>query len=127
MTLPPDEPDPPHRPTPVRILMQSEAATPTDVPAETVLRKIESGKDHWTVREAGATRSGSGTDRGAPMLLLQFEKVEAPEVPPQVCYAVAESLDNLDDEDLIELLRRSRPVPPTSTRSASGSSESQAS
>lgn len=116
MTLPADEPSQAPRPTPVRSLMQAEPAPPPEVPAEPPPRIVESEAERWTVREAGATRSGSGVDRGAPLLLVHFDRVEAPEVAPREGLTVATSLDELHDEDLIELLRRSRPVGTPETR-----------
>jgi hypothetical protein len=93
--------------------MQTEA-----VPAESSeqVRAFEADGAKWTVTPIGATRSGSGTDRGAPLLLLRFEKEGTPEPSAREGLAVASSLDDLYDDDLAELLLRSRvvrsPAPP---------------
>jgi hypothetical protein len=90
--------------------MQAEPAETEELPHEAQSRILQSEGEEWVVREAGSTRSGSGSDRGAPLLLLRFSRVAAPDAPLREALAVSSSLDEIEDEDLEELFRRSRSV-----------------
>jgi hypothetical protein len=73
---------------------------------------VETREGRWEVRVAGATRSGTGPDAGASLLLLVFSSEDEPELPPREILTAGRSLEALTDEDLEELLARSRPRPP---------------
>lgn len=81
---------------------------PPEASNDPVVRTIESEGNRWIVQEAGATRSGSGSDRGAPLLFLRFEMVDAPSPTVREGLAVASSLEDLNDDDLLDLFLRSR-------------------
>jgi hypothetical protein len=117
---PPREAAEASRPTPVREIMQPEPASVAEGSGPPSVRTVEADGVRWEVQETGATRSGSGSDRGAPLLYLRFDRVEPgaeAEAPPREagtgareCLAVATSLDDLTDDGLEELLARSRPA-----------------
>jgi hypothetical protein len=90
--------------------MQPESLSEDDGAFDGALRFFESDGETWVVREVGQTRSGTGSDSGAPLLLLEFARSIDPEKPLRKNLAVATSLDALGDEELGELLQRSRPV-----------------
>jgi len=133
MTSLPDSPDSPRRPTPVRVLMAQEAAERAGVETEAE-RKDASGNGRggssprapriitadgaeWTVTAAGSTRSGTGSDRGAPLLLVRFERngvgsgMGSSGAEAREALAVTTSLDDMGDAALLELMARTRPVP----------------
>ena len=126
MTSFPDPPDSPRRPTPVRVLMAQEAAEQIAVDRESEQREstgqgryeaatrpprvIEVDGAEWTVIAAGSTRTGAGSDHGAPLLLVRFERSGAgSEVAAREALAVTASLDGLSDDALVELMLRARP------------------
>jgi len=79
-------------------------------------RIIEVDGAEWTVSAAGSTRTGTGSDHGAPLLLVRFERSgEGSEGNAREALAVAASLDELGDDALVQLMARTRPVP-ASTR-----------
>ncbi|MSR22984.1 MAG: hypothetical protein EXR92_05500 [Gemmatimonadetes bacterium] len=82
-------------------------------------RSVEAPDGSWEVRVAGVTRSGSGQDAGAPLLLLSFARVGEPEASVREALTVGSSLEAIPDDDLAELFARSRsaqsisvPLPP---------------
>ncbi len=126
--------DPLHRPTPVRESLGSSeseraadsAAEPGDGYAKPAspsgtggalepagLRCVDTPEGRWAVRVDGATRTGCGSDAGAPLLMVTFT-LEGEGAPDQrQVLAVGTSLDALSDEDLADLHRRARaPAPP---------------
>jgi len=145
MSLLPDPPESPRRPTPVRVLMSQEAAERAGVERAAVERvavEPEFGKEEtpgqgreraasqppliievdgaeWTVSAAGTARTGTGSDRGAPLLLVRFERSgEGSEQGTREALAVATSLDEMSYDALLELMARSRPVLPSSGASS---------
>jgi len=65
--------------------------------------------EEWIAQVTGQTRSGSGSDSGAPLLYLGFASVGAPDLLVREGIAVARVLDDLSDEDLESLFVRARP------------------
>lgn len=80
--------------------METEAISP---------RTFISGGEEWTVRITGRTRSGTGSDSGAPLLYLSFARVDGSANPTREAIAVGTSLDDLSDDELETLLRRLSP------------------
>lgn len=87
-------------------------------------RRIEVEGVGWAVEEGGRTRSGFSSDSGAPLLRVLFRKQSGGEgtgaegdgdpdgeepSPDREVMAVAQSLPQLSDVELVELLGRSRP------------------
>jgi hypothetical protein len=87
----------------------TEGAAPTAA-VSSGARVIEAGDGAWEVTATGAARSGSGRDAGAPILLLTFSRRGAPEALPREVFAVARSLDELSDDELAELVARSKAI-----------------
>lgn len=100
------------RPTPVRDLMDGagEGLEAAEVPAPS--RAFEADGEHWIVRVEGRTRSGTAPDRGALLLHLRFYRDEDAEHPEREAVVAGTSLDPLYDEELADILRRSRPWRP---------------
>lgn len=76
-------------------------------------RALEIDGVSWVVRSGGRTVSGTSPDSGAPLLLLLFHRVEgdgaASEDPEREAWAVAASLAELSETQLLMYLGRSRP------------------
>jgi hypothetical protein len=78
-------------------------------PGSLHLRTFLARGEEWTAQVTGQTRSGSGSDAGAPLLYLGFASAGTPEVLVREGIAVALVLDDLSDEDLESLFVRARP------------------
>lgn len=118
---PPSAPPTPARPTPVRDLMAGSGDAPATGAAE--LRVLESEGETWHVRVGGRQRSGTSPDRGASLLLLFFQRSPDEGTPDREAYAPARSLDDVGDDELLELLARSRPHRPPEAPAAQGTTE----
>lgn len=77
-------------------------------------RALEIDGEEWIVREQGRTRSGAGSDAGAPLLYLVFARGSDPARPVRHMTAVGRALMELDDVHLRELWDRSKPHTPPS-------------
>jgi len=71
---------------------------------------------HWTVNVIGRAVSGTPPDRGAPLLLVRYQRMEVPEgeggtPSPLEGLVVAGELATLSEEALHGLLARARPAP----------------
>jgi hypothetical protein len=88
----------------------AESAPPPSTDASAVVsRSFSDGESEWTVRIAGAGRSGTVPDRGVPLMHLTFTK--GPESDPaRELLCAGRGLEDLADEELRTLLERSRPV-----------------
>jgi hypothetical protein len=73
------------------------------------LRTFLAHGEEWVAQVTGQTRSGSGSDSGAPLLYLAFASAGTPDVLVREGIAVAQVLDDLSDEDLETLFVRARP------------------
>ncbi len=109
----------PPRPVPVRELMPAsvpaapfETAQPAPIEAAppTPPRFHSTPEGRWEVVEAGATRTGFGTDSGAILLRLEFSPEPPASGPVRSVVVVALSLDQLSEDALSEAFDRSRSV-----------------
>lgn len=71
----------------------------------------------WLVRSGGRTRSGTGLDSGAPLVLVFFHKRDpesgvVEEEPDREAWAVGRDPERWDPARLEDLLRKSRPFRP---------------
>ncbi len=107
MTADSSDPDRPSRPTPVRAAMGK--SQPLKAESQAPSRIFDLEAQRWIVRAAGATRSGTGSDTGAPLLFLTFAREEEPDRPVREAIAVASDLEALTWDELEELFARSRP------------------
>lgn len=97
------------RPTPVREMMGPEAvgeAARIELPRRTFEREGEA----WAVTMVGTTVTGAPRDPGAPLMHLHFSRAETPDEPLRELLCVGRGLDRLFEEELRELLERSRPL-----------------
>jgi hypothetical protein len=111
----------PARPTPVREALERDQPPPTPERPPPTRTFDDAREQRWQVRLMGRARTGTGSDPGAPLLLLRFrrradeaeEGVEDPGAPGAVeeleFLAVAGELDALTDVELRDLLERATP------------------
>lgn len=97
------------RPTPVRIAMDAPPPGDSRPPEELPSRRFETGEEEWVVRVTGRSVAGARPDPGAPLMHLTFYRPEAPLCPEREVLTVERELELFYDEDLAELLQRSRP------------------
>ena len=74
-------------------------------------RDFRASGDDWTVRVTGRSRTGRSPDPGAPLMQLFFFKRSDAEKPSRRLLTVDRPLEEFYEEDLQELLERSRPIP----------------
>lgn len=97
------------RPTPVRMAMESsEAEVEEQVPAARTLPDPDGGEE-WVVRVAGRSSSGILPLRTISLIEVVFSRVQEPDKPLRRAICRGRALEELDDEDLLGLLRDSRP------------------
>ena len=66
--------------------------------------------EEWWVRVTGRSRTGRSPDPGAPLMQLHFFRSSDLETPRRRLLTVDRPLDEFYEEDLEELLDRSRPA-----------------
>lgn len=103
------------KPTPVRqALEREEPEAPTEAPRPSRIFEDDDGS-RWRVEVAGRTRTGTGPDPGASLLLLVFEAIEPDSEHPREGIDAREilvpvrALAALSDDRLTELLGTSLP------------------
>jgi hypothetical protein len=87
-------------------------------------RTFVTGGEEWVAQVTGQTRSGTGSDAGAPLLYLAFALTRTPTAWAREGIAVARSIDDLTDEDLESLFARARPLRPREKAPSPGPSNS---
>jgi hypothetical protein len=102
------------RPIPVRAgesvpqpARQERASAPGPPTLEPV-RFTAEGRE-WIARAAGHGASGRSRATAAPLLLVTFAPADAPDVPLREVVGVGRDLCGLTEDELADLLRRSRP------------------
>lgn len=76
--------------------------------ASTPVRAFEVDGEEWVVRIVGTTSVGTAPDVRAPVLLFGFARAAEPDGLEREAMAPGTSLDDLSDDDLAQLLQRSR-------------------
>jgi hypothetical protein len=96
------------RPTPVRLAMDSQGGG-SDGESSTS-KTIRDPKDdrEWLVAETGRAGSGILPLRSVPLLEVVFSRPEDPETPLRRALTNGERLEDLGEEGLLDLFRRSR-------------------
>ena len=97
------------RPTPVRVVM--EASEQEEDPKSAGVRELRdprSGED-WVAKVSGRSTSGVLPLRIIPLMEVGFARAARPDVPLRRAVTQGESLEELDDEELLDLLRVSGP------------------
>lgn len=107
-------------PTPVRVAMDAPPPGDSRPPEELPSRRFEVDGAEWIVRISGRTITGTRPDSGALLMHLSFFRPAEPETPVRALVTVDRPLDVLYDEDLRELLERSRPAELESAGSPEG-------
>lgn len=73
-------------------------------------RTLHADGEEWIAEVTGQTRSGTGSDAGAPLLYIGFSPARSPASRVREGIAVATSIDDLSDADLEELFSRARSI-----------------
>lgn len=107
-------------PTPVRVAMDAPPPGDSRPPEALPSRRFEVDGEEWIVRISGRTITGTRPDPGALLMHLSFFRPEEPETPIRTLITVDRPLDALYEEDLGELLGRSRPAEREPTPSPDG-------
>ena len=105
--LSPNVGEPMRIPTPARAEMATDGG-PIER-REASSRLFRDGETEWQARISGTFRTGRPPDTGATLMHLVFEKQGAPEGSLEL-FTVATNLEELHEDDLKELLQRSRPL-----------------
>jgi hypothetical protein len=88
----------------------AESVPPSSTDASAaVSRSFSDGESVWTVRIAGAGRSGTAPDCGVHLMHLTFTKGSESD-PARELLCAGHGLEDIPDEELRTLLERSRPV-----------------
>ena len=98
------------RPVPVRAAMESSEPEAQDEAPQ--LRRFLDSDSHqeWVARVSGRSNSGVLPLRVIPLMEVTFSKAEAPDVPLSRAISQGETLEELDDNSLVALLRSSGPI-----------------
>lgn len=97
------------RPTPVRVAMDTPPPGDSRPTEALPSRRFQLGDEEWIVRITGRTVTGTRPDPGAHLMELTFYRAPEPDEPVRELLTVERDLDLFYDEDLGELLERSRP------------------
>ncbi|MFO8175795.1 MAG: hypothetical protein R6T96_16040 [Longimicrobiales bacterium] len=97
------------RPTPVRMAMEGSEDETEEQDSE--VRRVEdpAAGEEWVVRISGRAGSGILPLRVIPLMEVVFSKAHEPEVPLWRAICQGESLEDLQDPALLQLLREARP------------------
>lgn len=96
------------RPTPVRMAMEGSEGEEEKGPELRTFLEPDDGRE-WVVQVSGRSSSGILPLRVIPLMELAFSRPEEPGSPLRQAICQGEGLDDLQDEDLVKLLRESRP------------------
>jgi len=96
------------RPTPVRMAMEGSESEEEKKPELRTFVEQDDGIE-WVVQVSGRSSSGILPLRVIPLMELVFSRSEEPSSPLRKAICQGEELDLLQDEDLVKLLRESRP------------------
>jgi hypothetical protein len=110
-----DQEDTDRRPTPVRLVMEAGDPSSKGPMAENrTFLDPEDGQE-WVARVSGRSTSGVLPLRTISIMEVTFYRVKEPDVPARRVLCQGDSMGNMEDGELLQLLRNSRPhAPPTS-------------
>jgi hypothetical protein len=100
------------RPTPVRKAMEA-GESQSKGPAAEHRRFLdpESGQE-WIASVSGRSTSGVAPLRTISLMEVRFHGAEEQDVPDRRALCLGESVGDLEDDELLEIFRASRPQPP---------------
>jgi hypothetical protein len=101
--------DPGRRPTPARVVMEGAAHGTVGLGSQRRAFRDPANGQEWVLEVTGRSTSGVLPLRLIHLMDVSFALADNPEVPLRRALCPEGSLEDLDDEEIMRLFRRSRP------------------